>query len=639
MDNVALKDIEAIARIESAKMQHFYVGVEHLFIALTKLEGGLTTAIFEQGGQSPRYLRYATRELAGRGDDRRYWPGYRTTPRATAILAHTQELIEHSTQPDERALMLAILEDGDSIPVRVMQQAGVDIASLTESVRNWSGKARAQIPLIPIDGGNSLSEDEQLVLRQMFQKYDVVQIEHVFQEGFSGSTVMLVRPLHGDGRSDALVVVKIAERQPILWEKKRYDSFVKDTLPPTTARIEADPILPDRSPLGGLKYTFVRLRGGDLPVNLLEYAANHDAEQIATFLREALYQGFREAWWGQAQPYRFAAWQEYEFLLPPTLVVEALPTSDSNETTGRVLRPLDEWNRNGIVHVGDIVELENFTAQKIKRDPGILKIAAGAAPEAINRASEIEVHGLDFSQKTYFRGEHIRRLTVRIVKTRDDILQEQIQALDPNFNILAEYLPYGSSPTDHLPNPMRRYVRALDQRITGTLSTIHGDLHTGNILIGPGGDAWLIDFEWTRDGHTLFDWAVLETSLLIDHVTLLVGPAWDDAWQAIKLLDIINRTGTLPDQSPLAEALRPIVEIREIVRGLLANVENWSEYQAPLAFCALRVIGWKNRSLTARRVAFLASALALDAARVRNRTQTTQSVDLTDVTTDHSGPG
>src|SRR5258708_16743522 len=218
-------------------------------------------------------------------------------------------------------------------------------------------------------------------------------------------------------------------------------------------------------------------------------------------------------------------------------------------------------------------------------------------------------------------------------------MKEQEQALDPNFHILDETLPYSDSAGDRLPNPLKRYLRILEQRISGTLSTIHGDLHTGNILIGPGGDAWLIDFEWTRDGHTLFDWAVLEISMLIDHVTLVVGPAWDDAWQAIKLLDIINRTGTLPDQSPLAEALRPIVEIREIVRGLLANVENWSEYQAPLAFCAMRGIGWKNRSLTARRAAFLASALALDAARVRNRTQTTQSLDLTDVTTDHSGPG
>src|SRR5260221_699386 len=161
----------------------------------------------------------------------------------------------------------------------------------------------------------------------------------------------VVRPFQADGRSDALDVVKIAERQSILWEKKRYDSFVKDTLPPTTARIEADPALPDRVPLGGLKYTFVRFRGEDLPVSLRDFTENHIAGDVAAFLWEALYNGFREAWWGQAQPYRFAAWQEYEFLLPPTLVVDVEPNASDSEAASsvpaRLLRPLEEWSRSG----------------------------------------------------------------------------------------------------------------------------------------------------------------------------------------------------------------------------------------------------------------------------------------------------
>src|SRR5258708_6380039 len=194
------------------------VGVEHLFIALTKLDGGLTTGIFEQGGQSPRYLRYATRELAGRGDDRRYWPGYRSTPRAAQVLSHAQELTEDGVHPDERALLLAILEDRDNVAVRALQEAGVDTDALCATVRTWEGQMVAQTPLVPIEGGETLSDDEHLVLQQMFQKYDRVVIEHIFQEGFSSSSVMLVRPFQADGRSDALVVVKIAERQSILWE-------------------------------------------------------------------------------------------------------------------------------------------------------------------------------------------------------------------------------------------------------------------------------------------------------------------------------------------------------------------------------------------------------------------------------------
>ncbi len=635
MDKIALRDIEAIARLESAKMQHFYVGVEHLFIALTKLDGGLTGDVFEQRGQSARYLRYTTRELAGRGDDRRYWPGYRVTPRAAAVLSRAQELIDGGMSPEERALLMAILEEGDSIPVRALCESGVDIAELRTTVENWSGGARAQVPPVQIAGGDDLSPDEVAVLQHMFQKYESIRVERVFQEGFSGARVILVRPLHADGRSDALVVVKIAERQTILWEKKRYDSFVKDTLPPATARIESDPALPDHSLLGGLKYTFVRLRGSDSPVNLHEYAATHDAEEVANFLREALFNGFLGAWWGQAQPYRFTAWQEYDLLMPPALVIQVLPSDDLPGTT-RLLRPLDEWSRNGTLRPGEVVVLENFTAQKMKRAAGVLQLVAGSAPEAVNRASRVDVLGLDFDQKAYFRGELVRKIAGRVVQTRDDILQQQVQALEPNFNILDENLPYGTSAAERLPNPLRRYNRLLEQRLSGTLSTIHGDLHMGNILIGPGGDAWLIDFEWTRDGHTLFDWAVLEVSLLIDHVLPFVGSTWDEVWQAVKLLEPLNVTGALAedDQSPLAHAFRPIAEVRSIVEVLLANRDNWSEYQIALALCALRVISWTNRPLVARRLAFLASALAMGAARIRSRSQAQSLGDLTDATSD-----
>src|SRR5262249_43983273 len=276
----------------------------------------------------------------------------------------------------------------------------------------------AQAPVVSIEGGEALSEDETLVLQQMFRKYDSIQIEHTFQQGFSGSTVLLIRPLHADGRPDAPVGGKIAGRQAILWEKKRYDSFVKDSLPPTTARIESDPSLPEKSHLGGLKYTFVRLPGGDLPVNLREYAANHDSEDVARFLSQSLFNGFKEQWWGQAQPYRFSLWQEYEFLLPPALILQAVAADAPPETT-QGLHPLEEWSRIGGLRPGELVELENFTAQKIKRVAGILQVGAGGAPEAINRSSQVEVRGLDLLHKSFFRGELIRKLIGRVSATRD----------------------------------------------------------------------------------------------------------------------------------------------------------------------------------------------------------------------------
>ena len=45
-------------------------------------------------------------------------------------------------------------------------------------------------------------------------------------------------------------------------------------------------------------------------------------------------------------------------------------------------------------------------------------------------------------------------------------------------------------------------------------SIIHGDLNLENVLIGPGGMVWLIDFATTREGHPLMDFAHLEAEII-----------------------------------------------------------------------------------------------------------------------------
>jgi hypothetical protein len=329
------------------------------------------------------------------------------------------------------------------------------------------------------------------------------------------------------------------------------------------------------------------------------------------------------------------AWQEYELLLPPALIVEALPP-DPTSTTIRVLQPSGDWHYTERHPVpGELVALEGFTVLKVKRETGVLQLVAGANPEAINYAARIDVHRLELSQPAHYRGELLPRLVGRVIRTRDDILQEQVQALEPDFNILDEVLPPIEGVDRTLPNPLRRYPHMLEQRVVGTLCTIHGDLHTGNILISSDRDASLIDFEWARDGHTLFDWAVLETSLLIDHVIQSVASDWGSIRRLVTLLNQLNHQ-VAPQQS-FAGVFRPVVEIRRIVAGLVANRDNWMEYHTALAFCALRVIGWNNRPLAARRLSFLVAALAMDAAENAKRVYLQTSSDLTlDQTTDQN---
>ncbi len=287
---------------------------------------------------------------------------------------------------------------------------------------------------------------------------------------------------------------------------------------------------------------------------------------------------------------------------------------------------------NFFVNVGETVILEDFVAQKIKPDvqnPGtwILSVSAGAQSGASDRSSRVDVRGIDPTMTPFFRGQKIHQIVGRVIRTRNDLLQEQLQRLEPKFDIFGEQLldPNG---TLSLRNPLLIYPAVLEMRINGRLSPIHGDLHTGNILMGPAGDAWLIDFEWTRQGHTLFDWAVLETSLISELLVPRIGDSWDECWSLVRLLDVYNQTGKLPDglDPMMVEAFEPIHQVRQIAAQLLGPNGLWSEYYIALGMCAIRVPSWKNRTVVTRRLMFLLSALCLSLAQVTGTTADSETL-------------
>src|SRR5690606_6458909 len=134
VEPVDLQDILNLAHQESTRLNHFFIGVEHLFVALTQLQGGLTTAVLQSHGLSPRFVRYSIRESVGRYEDRRYWSGFPETPRAQRVLRRAQEYAG-GDELAERDLLLAILDDGDSVVARVMREIGADFDADRKSTR------------------------------------------------------------------------------------------------------------------------------------------------------------------------------------------------------------------------------------------------------------------------------------------------------------------------------------------------------------------------------------------------------------------------------------------------------------------------------------------------------------------------
>ncbi len=560
-----------------------------------------------------------------------FWPGFPETPRTLEVLALAKKYAGIHP-PTERDLLLAIVDEGDSIPIRVLNEMGGNITTLRWTAANWSSPLRPQAPEVPIAGDANLNDEQRHVLQLMFRDYGQVQIVRVLEDGHSGACVLLVRPVRVDGYKDAPVVVKLDDRYSILYERRRYDLYVKGTLPTTTARLVDAPIVPDNSSIGGLKYTFVGRLDDIEPVSFREFAAHHDPKELSGLIR-SLFDTFGPAWWLQRGPYRFGVWREYEHVLPSALVIEALPES-SAKSAAHLLSPLGAWSRTNQILPGEIVSLTGFAVHKLNPDKQVLQLSAGAQPEAVNRSGKVEVRGVDFSKRTFYRGETIDQIVGRVVRTRDDLLLRQIQDLEPNFDPRGERLPSMYKKMNDLPNPLLHISRLLDRQVSGYLSTIHGDFHLGNILVGPRGDGWLIDFAWTREGHTLFDWAMLEASLLIEVVSRLSSPGWEGAWNTVGLLYAINRGDdqVFNEPHPAARALTAVSTIRDIVRQCLGVPNRWDEYYIALAMIALRMVDWQSESIDARRLAFLISALSISEARTSMSSG--NEMTWTDITTD-----
>jgi hypothetical protein len=173
---------------------------------------------------------------------------------------------------------------------------------------------------------------------------------------------------------------------------------------------------------------------------------------------------------------------------------------------------------------------------------------------------------------------------------------------------------------EKIPNPISSYEELLDSYINGKLSTIHGDMHLGNVITGPNRSAFLIDFAHTRDGHTVFDWATMEISLLSDLVMPAAGESWDDARAVLQHIQQLNGGQPAPDSdSSIATAMEAVTEMRKVVRECLLSEEDWAEYYVALALGSLRAITWETMPIAGRRLMFLVAGLAINELRTRHR--------------------
>jgi hypothetical protein len=408
-----------------------------------------------------------------------------------------------------------------------------------------------------------LSSQEDTLLRTLFRRYGRLVLESEFLSGYSGARTFLARPLHPDGRADAHTIVKIGERVSVAQEYTNYERFVKDTLPAVTARIQHAPVSVRNYERAAIQYTFVGAPGQ--PPTSLRQALLADPDPR---LLTRLFETFGPNWWMQRRPYTFRLALEYDRLLPTHLVIEPV-TGESKAFPMKVLDGRTAPELLALQH-GDLVNLHGFPHMERRSDGRSLSLLGSPLPG--QPPLRVRWHSL----------QNPNGAAGRVIATRQALLQGWVENFDR----------FG------LPDPLPSLQALLRQNISATQSTIHGDLNLENVLVGPGGFVWLIDFAMTRDGHTLFDFAHLGASIVAE----VIAPQMSSVQAYLKLLaQKPFEPGARPDD-PLG---RLLAELCQIANRCLFNPSQPGEFLQALNLACLGALKFENLNDFQKHVLYL----------------------------------
>jgi ATP-dependent Clp protease ATP-binding subunit ClpC len=112
---------------EARQLNHNYIGTEHLFIAATRYDGA-TSKLLKRAGFNPRQVRNEIRREIGTGDTP-IGDVLPLTPRTAMVLSLAIFLAEQEKKQDveEAHLLMALLQEGEGVPVRKLIDMGFDL--------------------------------------------------------------------------------------------------------------------------------------------------------------------------------------------------------------------------------------------------------------------------------------------------------------------------------------------------------------------------------------------------------------------------------------------------------------------------------------------------------------------------------
>ncbi len=118
---------------EATRLRHNYIGTEHLFNALSQMPDSPAVRLLVEAGLEPRDIRNLIRREVGAGDEA-VSDAPPLTPRAHRVLAMAVYLADDAGDRfvTPAQALLALLQEGEGVAVRVLLRQGVDVVQWIE---------------------------------------------------------------------------------------------------------------------------------------------------------------------------------------------------------------------------------------------------------------------------------------------------------------------------------------------------------------------------------------------------------------------------------------------------------------------------------------------------------------------------
>ncbi len=146
------------AQEEAKRLNHDYVGTEHILLALIAVGEGVAVQVMSNLGVDLRRVRREVEKIVGTGESVMLPDEIPFTPRARKILDYAEEEARHMGHPyvGTEHLLLGILREDEGVAARVLENLGLCLGAVREEVLDLLGEKKPEAGPGPCDKKDEL---------------------------------------------------------------------------------------------------------------------------------------------------------------------------------------------------------------------------------------------------------------------------------------------------------------------------------------------------------------------------------------------------------------------------------------------------------------------------------------------------